>query len=176
MTWGHLLADQLDFYMDAHLLPRLDGLDDDEYLWRPRPDSAALVRDGDGWVAQTPAERVGVPTIGWRMHHITLCIHIRSSTFFGDGSLPGVDMFDPRHQPAVMGTADAAVTQLAQAHRTWRDQVRGMSDETLLEPLGPLGAFFADDPMAALALHVNREVMHHGGETGLLRDLYATRA
>ena len=26
--------------------------------------------------------------------------------------------------------------------------------------------------MAALALHLNREAMHHGGEIGLLRDLY----
>jgi hypothetical protein len=26
--------------------------------------------------------------------------------------------------------------------------------------------------MAALVLHINREVMHHGGEIGLLRDLY----
>jgi hypothetical protein len=26
--------------------------------------------------------------------------------------------------------------------------------------------------MAGLTLHINREVMHHGGEIGLLRDLY----
>ena len=26
--------------------------------------------------------------------------------------------------------------------------------------------------MAALIVHVNREVMHHGGEIGALRDLY----
>jgi hypothetical protein len=29
--------------------------------------------------------------------------------------------------------------------------------------------------MAALVVHVNREVMHHGGEIGVLRDLYARR-
>ena len=29
--------------------------------------------------------------------------------------------------------------------------------------------------MAALVLHVNRELMHHGGEVGLLRDLYRER-
>ena len=33
--------------------------------------------------------------------------------------------------------------------------------------------WFANDPMAELILHVNREVMHHGGEIGVLRDLYA---
>jgi hypothetical protein len=26
--------------------------------------------------------------------------------------------------------------------------------------------------MAALIVHINREVMHHGGEIGVLRDLY----
>jgi hypothetical protein len=30
--------------------------------------------------------------------------------------------------------------------------------------------------MAALITHVNREVMHHSGEIGVLRDLYRTRA
>jgi hypothetical protein len=29
--------------------------------------------------------------------------------------------------------------------------------------------------MAALIVHINREVMHHGGEIGLMRDLYARR-
>ena len=44
------------------------------------------------------------------------------------------------------------------------------------QPLGPLGGrYFASEPMAALAMHVNREVMHHSGEVLLLRDLYRTR-
>jgi hypothetical protein len=29
--------------------------------------------------------------------------------------------------------------------------------------------------MAALIVHINREVMHHGGEIGVLRDLYRLR-
>ena len=47
--------------------------------------------------------------------------------------------------------------------------------QQLLTPLGPKGSWFADDPMAELILHINREVMHHGGEIGVLRDLYAHR-
>ena len=31
-------------------------------------------------------------------------------------------------------------------------------------------------PMAGLVLHISREVMHHGGEIGALRDLYRARA
>jgi hypothetical protein len=29
--------------------------------------------------------------------------------------------------------------------------------------------------MAGLVLHINREVIHHGGEISLLRDLYRDR-
>jgi hypothetical protein len=42
----------------------------------------------------------------------------------------------------------------------------------MLAPLGPRGAYFGEEPMAALVLHLNRETMHHGGEIGVLRDLY----
>lgn len=30
--------------------------------------------------------------------------------------------------------------------------------------------------MGALVLHINREVLHHGAEIALLRDLYAHRS
>jgi hypothetical protein len=30
--------------------------------------------------------------------------------------------------------------------------------------------------MAALVLHINREVIHHGAEVALLRDLYRAQA
>ena len=30
----------------------------------------------------------------------------------------------------------------------------------------------AEEPMAALIVHINREALHHGAEIALLRDLY----
>ena len=45
-------------------------------------------------------------------------------------------------------------------------------DEGLRRPLGPRGGPYADDAMAELIAHINREVMHHGAEICLLRDLY----
>src|SRR5690606_40537219 len=60
--------------------------------------------------------------------------------------------------------------------RDWSSDVcssdLGLSEKELLAPLGPKGADFAELPMAELVLHLNREVMHHGGEICLLRDLY----
>jgi len=61
---------------------------------------------------------------------------------------------------------------LESSYHRWRDGLLSLDEKAFLEPLGPRGAFFADQPMAALALHLNREAMHHGGEIGLLRDLY----
>ena len=43
-------------------------------------------------------------------------------------------------------------------------------------PLGPKGAYFADDSMLGLVVHVSREAIHHGAEICLLRDLYRAGA
>jgi len=39
-------------------------------------------------------------------------------------------------------------------------------------PLGPRGGPYAEDSLAALVVHLNREAMAHGAEMCLLRDLY----
>ena len=43
-------------------------------------------------------------------------------------------------------------------------------------PLGPAWGPYAQDNTVDLALHVLDEVIHHGAEVGLLRDLYAHRS
>lgn len=170
---------QLRFYWDTHLRPRLDGLTDEEYRWLPAPTRPwDLVDDADGTAryVDPPANATVVPSIAWRLMHIAVgCFHIRASAFFGDGSVPDdATMFDPRHLPAtVPGTADAAIAFLDDRHRWWTDGLAALSPAELAAPLGPRGAYFAESPMSDLVLHINREVMHHGGEICLLRDLYA---
>ncbi|MEV4637854.1 DinB family protein [Actinoplanes sp. NPDC049548] len=117
-------------------------------------------------------------TIAWRVLHIAVGVFAaRASTFFGDGRVPAdATMFDPRHQPERLpGTAAGGVALLESSYRWWRDGVAGLSEEELLKPLGPRGAFFAEEPMAMLVLHLNRETFHHGGEIGTLRDLYRAK-
>ncbi len=41
-----------------------------------------------------------------------------------------------------------------------------------MRPIGPSEGQFVEEPMAALVVHINREVLHHGAEIALLRDLY----
>jgi hypothetical protein len=177
VEWGKQLVGQMEFYWDAHLRPRLGGLTDDEYAWRPVEPCLDLEPGGGGRLRyREPARDTPVvTTLRWRLMHIAIgCFHSRASTFFGDGSVPDdADMFDERHRPeTVPADAAGALDVLDRAYAWWHDGLATLDDAAMAEPLGPKGAFFADAPMAALVLHINRELMHHGGEVGLLRDLY----
>jgi hypothetical protein len=179
--WGQLLVGQLDFYWEVHLRPRLEGLTDEEYLWEPVEGCWSLRRSAGGrytlQVERPEPSPTPVTTIAWRMMHIgAYCLANRADAFFGERDLPGATMFDPRYVPADLpGTATAGIEFLEGAYRRWRDAVAGLDDDQLRAPLGPKGEYFADDPMAGLVLHLSREVMHHGGEIGVLRDLYRCR-
>jgi hypothetical protein len=52
----------------------------------------------------------------------------------------------------------------------------GFDEPALARPVGPAEGAYAEHPYAALVLHINREVTHHGAEIALLRDLYAHRS
>jgi hypothetical protein len=176
---GELLIGQLEFYWDFHLRPRLEGLTDEEYQWAPAEPSWSVYPDENGtviidqeWPEPSPPP---ITTIGWRLVHIGVgCFATRASTFFGDGSVPAdADMFDPRHVPSDLpGTADAGLAFLDHWYGRWHDSITGLDDVELSKPLGPKGNQFAEDSMLGLITHINREVMHHGAEICLLRDLY----
>jgi hypothetical protein len=179
IDWGRLLVGQLEFYWAVHLRPRLDGLSDEEYLWEPVEGCWSLRPGPDGrWRLDQPEpepEPPPVTTIAWRLVHIgATCLANRASAFFGDGSVPAdADMFDPRHVPADLpGGAAEAVAFLERSYRRWHDGIAALDDEGLARPLGPRGGPFAEDPMAELIAHISREVMHHGAEIALLRDLW----
>jgi hypothetical protein len=175
--WGRVLIEQLEFYWDAHLRPRLDGLTDEEYFWEP-VDGCWSLRQGDDGSYSLDVQRPEpspppVTTIAWRLVHIgAYCLANRASAFFGP-DVPDADMFDPRHVAADLpADATAAIEFLERAYGSWHDGVAALDEDRLRAPLGPKGAAFADEPMAGLVLHINREVMHHGAEICLLRDLY----
>jgi hypothetical protein len=76
---------------------------------------------------------------------------------------------------AYAGTAAEALAQLDAAYAGWTAGVHGLDAAALARPCGPAEGPFAAYPMAALVLHINREVIHHGAEVALLRDLYRAR-
>ncbi|WP_084959385.1 DinB family protein [Thermoactinospora rubra] len=182
MDWTAQLLDQLDWHWTNHLRPRLDGLTDEEYFWEPVPgcwnvrrreeaDPAKAHGSGDyvieyEWPEPAPPP---VTTIAWRLGHIIVGIFgTRSHRHFG---APETDYDKQRYA----GTAKEALAQLDAGYAHWTSGVRSLSADDLARPVGPAEGAFADHPMAALVLHINREVIHHGAEIALLRDLYLRR-
>ena len=53
--------------------------------------------------------------------------------------------------------------------------MRGLGAEGLARPCGPAEGPWSESFMAELVLHINREILHHGAEIALLRDLYLWR-
>jgi hypothetical protein len=182
VEWNALIVGQLEFYWDVHLRPRLDGLTDDEYFWEPVPGMWSVRRDDAGnwvsdWAWPTP-EPAPMTTIAWRMMHIAATgLANRAAAFFGEDPFPDVNMNDPKRYPTSMpSTAADAVAYLDKAYAAWMTGISALDEHEIARKLGSKGGQYADDTMAGLIIHINREVMHHGGEIGVLRDLYARRS
>jgi hypothetical protein len=167
VDWTGQLHEQLDWHWRTQLRPRLDGLTDAEYFWQPVPGCWTVHPDGSidwAWPAPDPAP---VTTIAWRLAHVTVgCLGQRAASHFGG---PPVSYDD------CPGTAAEALARLDAAYASWSQGVRGLDERALAEPVGAAEGPWADVPMATLVLHINRELIHHGAELALLRDLYLRR-
>jgi hypothetical protein len=69
-------------------------------------------------------------------------------------------------------TAQEALAQLETEYATWLAGVEALGEEGLMRPCGEAEGPYADAPLAALVLHIHRELIHHLSEVCLLRDLY----
>jgi hypothetical protein len=183
IDWNNELAEQLDVHWRAQLRPRLDGLTDEEYRWepvpgawnvRPRGTSTAPVAAGSGdftidFASPEPSPPP-VTTIAWRIGHIVVgVLGMRVASHFGG---PPIDYATHRYP----GDAAGALAQLDEGYAAWMKGVRGLGAEELARACGPAEGPYADVSMAALILHINREMLHHGAEIALLRDLYLWRS
>ncbi len=107
---------------------------------------------------------IPVTTIAWRIGHLLVGVYgERNARYFGG---PPVE-YATYDYPL---TADDALARLDEAYRLWNAGVRGLTASDLGEQCREPG--FETDSMGALILHINREVIHHGAEINLLRDLY----
>lgn len=183
IDWNAEVVDQMDSHWRDQLRPRLEGLTDDEYFWEPVPGcwslrrrgkSSAPIRLGIGDYqmdyAEPPHDREPVTTIAWRLAHMI------------------DNLGDPQHahfpstRPdpstiAFAGSADAALKQLDEGYEARMADVRSLGAPGLARPQGALSPpQFADAPIARLVMFEHVEVIHHGAEIRLLRDLYAWRA
>jgi hypothetical protein len=182
VDWPNELSDQLRWHWQQQLRPRFEGLTDQEYFWepapcswsvRPRGQSQAMVQAGSGAFtidfALPEPDPPPVTTIAWRLGHLIVgVLGARVSSHFGG---PPVDY----QSFAYAGTAAEALDQLDQMYDAWSNGVERLGAEGLARPCGPSEGPFAQRTMAALVLHISREVIHHGAEVALLRDLHLQR-
>jgi hypothetical protein len=179
LDWNFLLTEQLDWHWREQLRPRLDGLTDAEYRWepvpgawnvRPRGTGTAPIQAGAGdftidFAIPAP-DRAPVTTIAWRLGHIIVgVLGQRVAAHFGG---PACD-YDTHRYP---GDAATALAQLDDCYERWIAGVRRLGESGLTRACGPAEGRWAQSSMAELVLHINREMLHHGAEIALLRDLY----
>jgi hypothetical protein len=138
---------ELGSYAFARLRERVDGLSDEELRWEPAP---------------------GVSTLAWRVGHIAFLLsEDRNAAWLG---VPAAAGSEASGEP---GSASAAFTAQDAAFGVWSSVVGVVPDEALAEPVGPVGGPYADSTRRAFVLHILDELIHHGAEVGLVRDLWA---
>ncbi|ROS41248.1 DinB family protein [Amycolatopsis thermoflava] len=179
MNLNRLLRDQIDWHWTNQLRDRLAGLTDDEYFWEPAPGSwnvrprgtgTAPVQAGAGSVtidfAFPEPDPAPITTIAWRLGHVIVgVLAVRNAAHFGRTP---TDYQSFEYAP----TADEALAQLDAEYAMWMKGVESLGEEALARPCGEAEGPYAEWPMAALVLHINRELIHHLSEVSLLRDLY----
>jgi hypothetical protein len=163
-------------YVWNRVTGRLAGLTDEEYFWEPvagcwslRPgDDGRWRLDGGGGGGPAP-DPVPVTTIAWRIGHLGgLAVGGFANSRFSGGTLTAEQIDFPASAAAVPGFLD-------EQYQRWRAGLTGLSADQWTAPLGPAWGPYAEDNTVDLALHVLDEVVHHGAEVGVLRDLYANR-
>lgn len=189
IDWTHELAEQIDWHWRNQLRPRLAGLTDEEYRWEPvagswnvrrrgepapvSPDAGGIQAGAGDWVidfAWPEPTPVPVTTIAWRLGHVIVgVLAARTASHFGGAAADYVTW-------SYAAGADEALAQLDEHYEAWLAGIRGLSEADLRRPCGPAEGPYADYPMATLILHITRELIHHGAEIALLRDLYAHQA
>lgn len=179
LDWTSELVEQIDWHWQHQLRPRIDSLTDDEYVWEPAPDSWSVrprgtstapmqIGSGEFTIDFAMPQPVPAPvtTIAWRLGHIIVgVLGVRTAAHFG-GPPCDYESFD------YAGTAAGALTQLDDGYAGWLTGIRTLGEAQLQRPCGPAEGPWAHLSMAALVLHINRELIHHGAEIALLRDLY----
>jgi DinB superfamily/Ankyrin repeats (3 copies) len=153
------------------LTKRLDGMTDDEYFWEPVPNAWTLRRrqdgsfDGDwGVIFDQPAP---FTTIAWRLGHIIEFLTAdRCWQILAQRAV---------RSPLADGYPEGAASageMLAQAGAIWRNYVAAVDDAALRLPSGPAAGMWAEHSRMSFVLHIIDELIHHGAEIGVLRDLY----
>ena len=162
----------LSEFTAARTIERVRTLTDEEMLWEPVAHCWSIrLRDGvpvadGGPNATTP----GFTTIAWRLWHVIVNYGgPRNASWL---ELPHVPDPDLVHTGTPPMTAADARDRLDRAVAWWHEVLEATTDELLAEPMGPIAGQWAGYTKGSLLTHELDEVIHHGAEIGVVRDLY----
>ncbi len=164
------------------------ALTDEEYLWEPVPNcwsvrrhaagpgSGATVLFGAGeWGRDSarPVHPVPPPftTIAWRLGHLGEMLTLRADHTIGSHART-------RDGYQFSGDAAGGIAAFDSGAAAWRAALTA-ADDVALDTVGhssyPDGSD-PEEPFIQIVWWVNQELLHHGAEIALLRDLYVHRA
>ncbi|MGD9484126.1 DinB family protein [Streptomyces sp. TRM70308] len=167
---------------------RVDPMTDEEYLWEPVPGcwsvrrrvdgpgrrATVLVGSGEWGRDAAPYPHPWPPpltTIAWRLSHLSEMLTLRADHTAGRHALT-------RDDHPVSGDVDGAVAAFGAGAAAWRKALLSV-DDAALDTVGyctyPHGSD-AEEPFLDIVWWVNQELLHHGAEIALLRDLYRARS
>ncbi|MFE1774367.1 DinB family protein [Streptomyces sp. NPDC059008] len=165
----------------------VDPLTDEEHLWEPVPGCWSVRRHGDGpgprathldgageWgrdAAPFPhPSPAPLTTLAWRLSHLAEMLTLRADHTAGSRRLTRADYVSSGDAAGAVAAFDAGAT-------AWRDTLAGV-DDAGLDTVGlctfPHGSD-PEEPFLDIVWWVNQELLHHGAEIALLRDLYRSR-
>jgi hypothetical protein len=157
---------------------------DEEYFWEPVPGCWSVRRRADGpgpgattlrgageWGRDSAEPEHPYPppftTIAWRLSHISEMLTLRA-----DYTVGARDMTSESYR--ISGDAIGAIRDFNGASQAWREALVS-ADDPALDMVGrssyPYGSD-AEDVFIDTVWWVNQEILHHGAEIALLRDLY----
>jgi hypothetical protein len=162
------------------------AMTDDEYLWEPVPASWSIRRRADGpGVGATKLIGAGewgwdggsphpwpppVTTIAWRLGHLSEMLTMRADYTIGAHVLTSDDFL-------FSGDVRGGLASFVAGADAWRAALVS-ADDAALDEIGrstyPNGSD-SEDRFIDLVWWVNQELIHHGAEIALLRDLYRDR-
>nr|WTB29429.1 DinB family protein [Streptomyces sp. NBC_00830] len=163
------------------------SMTDEEYLWEPvpgcwsvrrrtagpGPGATVLVGAGDWGRDATPPPHPTPPpftTLAWRLSHLSELLALRADHTNGSHTLT-------RDDYVVAGNAAGAIAAFESAATAWREALLG-ADDAALDTVGhstyPHGSD-PEDPFIETVWWVNQELLHHGAEIALIRDLFRAR-
>ncbi|MEX0709782.1 MAG: DinB family protein [Chloroflexota bacterium] len=168
-TATQLLTAQLgEAYAVVH--DRVQGLTDEEFFWEPVADCWTVRPQANGlWMVDYPDEHP-VPgpftTIAWRLDHLAECKVMYHEYAFGPGRLTWPEI-DSAH------TVADAIAMLERGQQLLVSALDGLTDADLDAPVRT--NWGEEWPAWKIFWTMIDHDLHHGGEIGVLRDLYRER-